>query len=206
MASRTPAGGKAAATRQRAIQRKTDTLDAKVKQAGKAAKAGKTTKTAKAAKRTAPASPSRAEASRSPPSRAAKPPKPPAKPPVQDGTRRQPAPPFPKQHLAKPGHEHAMDPQPRFLAPDYRGSGKLEGMVALVTGGDSGIGRAVAVLFAREGADVAIVHLAEARDAKDTVRHVEAEGRRSRWRSRRPTSSWRSRSRQFGRAAGWGSV
>jgi NAD(P)-dependent dehydrogenase (short-subunit alcohol dehydrogenase family) len=187
MARKTSTGGKAAATRQRAIQRKTDALDAQVEKAEKSTKAAKTAKTAKPAKvaRRANASagpsrsPSKAEASRSPPSRAAKPPKPPAKPPVQDGTRRQPVPPFPRQHLAKPGHEHAMDPQPRFLAPDYRGSGKLEGLAALVTGGDSGIGRAVAVLFAREGADVAIVHLAEARDAKDTVRHVEAEGRRA---------------------------
>ena len=64
--------------------------------------------------------------------------------PVQAGTRRQPENPFPAQRQRKPGHEHKLDPQPRFLAPDYVGSGKLEGMVALVTGGDSGIGRAVA--------------------------------------------------------------
>ena len=56
-----------------------------------------------------------------------------------------------------------MQQKPRFEAPDYRGSGKLQGMAALITGGDSGIGRAVAVLFAREGADVAIVYLNEAR-------------------------------------------
>jgi NAD(P)-dependent dehydrogenase (short-subunit alcohol dehydrogenase family) len=97
---------------------------------------------------------------------------------VQAGTRRQPENPLPKQHQRKPGHEHKLDPQPRFLAPDYAGSGKLDGMVALVTGGDSGIGRAVAVLFAREGADVAITYLSEDRDAEETKRWVEGEGRR----------------------------
>lgn len=66
---------------------------------------------------------------------------------------------------------------PRFKAPDYRGSGKLQDLVAVVTGGDSGIGRAVAVLFAREGADVAIVYLNEHEDAQETARCVEAEGR-----------------------------
>lgn len=97
---------------------------------------------------------------------------------VQAGPRRQPANPLPKQHQKKPGQEHALDPQPRYLAPDYAGSGKLEGMVAIVTGGDSGIGRAVAVLFAREGADVAVFYLSEKRDAEDTRKAVEAEGRR----------------------------
>ena len=102
----------------------------------------------------------------------------PAKKAVQAGTRRQPENPLPKQHQRKPGQEHKLDPRPRFLAPDYAGSGKLQDMVALVTGGDSGIGRAVAVLFAREGADVAINYLSEDRDAEETKRAVEAEGRR----------------------------
>lgn len=73
-----------------------------------------------------------------------------------------------------------MDPPPQFEAPDYRGAGKMKGDVALITGGDSGIGRAVAVLFAREGADVAIVHLgAEQEDAARTVEAVQAEGRKA---------------------------
>ena len=103
-------------------------------------------------------------------------PAPEKKPPVQAGTRRQPQNPLPKQHLDKPGNEHELALAPRFLAPDYKGSGKLEGMAALVTGGDSGIGRAIAVLFAREGCDVAIAYLNEHEDAAETQRHVEAEG------------------------------
>jgi NAD(P)-dependent dehydrogenase (short-subunit alcohol dehydrogenase family) len=99
------------------------------------------------------------------------------KPPVQAGERRQPTR-LPAQHLEKPGNEHELDLAPRFLAPDYVGSAKLEGMVAIVTGGDSGIGRAVAVLFAREGADVAVIYLSEHEDAKETKRWVENEGKR----------------------------
>jgi NAD(P)-dependent dehydrogenase (short-subunit alcohol dehydrogenase family) len=100
-----------------------------------------------------------------------------AKPAVQAGARRQPAR-VPPQHQPRPGTEAALRPRPNFLAPDYRGSGKLEGKTALITGGDSGIGRAVAVLFAREGADVTIAYLDEHADAVETMRCVEAEGRR----------------------------
>jgi len=98
--------------------------------------------------------------------------------PVQTGPRKQPKNPLPAQHLKKPGYEHDLELQPRYLAPDYKGSGKLDGMAAIVTGADSGIGRAVAVLFAREGCDVAVLHLAEPEDAEVTRAAVEAEGRR----------------------------
>jgi len=97
--------------------------------------------------------------------------------PVQAGARRQPEK-LPAQHIAKPGHESELALAPRFLAPDYRGSGKLEGFAAIVTGADSGIGRAVAVLFAREGADVTVAYLDERLDAEETRRCIEAEGRR----------------------------
>jgi NAD(P)-dependent dehydrogenase (short-subunit alcohol dehydrogenase family) len=98
---------------------------------------------------------------------------------VRTGQRKYPEPPLPKQHQQKPGLEAELEPRPQYQAPEYRGSGKLEDKVALVTGGDSGIGRAVAVLFAREGADVAIIYLDEDEDAEETRRAVEAEGRRA---------------------------
>ena len=86
---------------------------------------------------------------------------------------------FPPQHQPQqPGLQWQMHPQPIEENPRYRGSGKLEGKVALITGGDSGIGRAVAIAFAKEGADVAIVYLNEHRDAQDTRELVEAKGRR----------------------------
>jgi len=97
----------------------------------------------------------------------------------QTSSRKYPEPDdLPSQHLQKPGQEADMQLKPQFMAPHYRGSGKLEGMAALVTGGDSGIGRAVAVLYAREGADVAIVYLASHEDAEETKRCIEQEGRR----------------------------
>lgn len=97
---------------------------------------------------------------------------------VQAGEREQPENPMPDQHLRKPGIEAEMELRPRYDAPDYKGSEKLRDRVAIVTGGDSGIGRAVSVLFAREGADVAIVYLNEHRDAEETKAAVEKEGRR----------------------------
>jgi NAD(P)-dependent dehydrogenase (short-subunit alcohol dehydrogenase family) len=86
---------------------------------------------------------------------------------------------FAPQHLAKPGMEEDLVPQPMYDAPHYKGSEKLKDKVAIITGGDSGIGRAVAVLYAREGADIAIVYLNEHEDAKDTLKAVEKEGRRA---------------------------
>src|SRR5262245_44169696 len=96
---------------------------------------------------------------------------------MQAGARRYPEPPMPQQHQRKPGKESELAPQPMYDAPYYKGSGKLEGMIAIVTGGDSGIGRAVSVLYAREGADIAVIYLSEDGDAEETKRAVEAEGR-----------------------------
>jgi NAD(P)-dependent dehydrogenase (short-subunit alcohol dehydrogenase family) len=97
---------------------------------------------------------------------------------MQGGARRYPEPPFPRQHKAKPGQEARLDPSPMYEAPYYQGSGKLRDKIALITGGDSGIGRAVAVMFAREGADVAIIYLDEKQDAEVTAQAVRAEGKR----------------------------
>ena len=94
--------------------------------------------------------------------------------------RSHPKPPLPKQHQPYPGLEAKLRPRPQYTAPSYKGADKLKGKVALISGGDSGIGRAVAVLFAREGADVSIMHLPEEQtDAEETRAAIEAEGRRS---------------------------
>ena len=86
---------------------------------------------------------------------------------------------LPPQHQnQRPGIESKMTPQPEFETPAYKPADKLTGKVALITGGDSGIGRAVAVTYAKEGADVAIVYLNEHSDAKETKRQVEQEGRK----------------------------
>ena len=96
------------------------------------------------------------------------------------GKLEQPMSPMPPQHQRKPGIEAKLDPRPRYKAPHYKGAEKLKDKVALITGGDSGIGRAVAVLFAREGADVAFTFLKEEKqDAEETKRAVEEEGRRA---------------------------
>jgi len=87
--------------------------------------------------------------------------------------------PLPEQHQPRPGIEAEIEPRPQYAAPDYKGSEKLAGKAAIITGGDSGIGRGVAVLYAREGADVAIVYLPEEQtDAEETKQAVEAEGQR----------------------------
>jgi len=97
---------------------------------------------------------------------------------MQAGARHYPGPPIPGQHQPKPGREADLEPRPMYDAPHYKGSEKLAGKVALITGADSGIGRAVAVLFAREGADVAVAYLNEHGDAEETKAAVEKEGRR----------------------------
>ncbi|MDQ3181613.1 MAG: SDR family oxidoreductase [Acidobacteriota bacterium] len=86
---------------------------------------------------------------------------------------------MPPQEQSRPGTESKIEPRPQFLAPNYKGSDKLKDKVAIVTGGDSGIGRSVAVLFAREGADVAVMYLSEKSDAEETAKYIENEGRRA---------------------------
>jgi len=95
---------------------------------------------------------------------------------VQTGARRYPAPPMSKKHLKKPGREADLTLAPMYDAPYYKGSDKLKDKVAIITGGDSGIGRAIAVLFAREGANVAVLYLDEHEDARATQRAVRDEG------------------------------
>src|SRR3954463_13365817 len=97
---------------------------------------------------------------------------------TQDPRERGPKPPHPSQQQGPPGLESEMDPKPDYGEESYKGSGKLEGKAAVITGGDSGIGRAVALAFAREGADVLISYLSEESDAKETVRVVEAAGKK----------------------------
>jgi NAD(P)-dependent dehydrogenase (short-subunit alcohol dehydrogenase family) len=95
----------------------------------------------------------------------------------QDPTEQGPKPPFPEQQQQPPGLETQMRPKPDYGEQSYRGSGRLTGKAAIVTGGDSGIGRAVAVAFAREGADVLISYLNEETDAQETLRVVQEAGR-----------------------------
>ncbi len=96
----------------------------------------------------------------------------------EDPKDRGPKPPYPSQQQGPPGLESDMDALPDYGEESYKGSGKLTGKPAVITGGDSGIGRAVALAFAREGADVLISYLSEESDAKKTARLVEAAGRK----------------------------
>src|SRR5438270_10110580 len=96
-----------------------------------------------------------------------------------DPKEKGPQPPFPPQTQEFPGEERRMEPRPDYGESSYRGLGRLKDKIALVTGADSGIGRAVALAFAREGADVVIAYLSEHEDANVTRRAVESAGRRA---------------------------
>ena len=99
---------------------------------------------------------------------------------MQDPRKQYPSPPFPKQPQPAPGLARKMDPKPDHGEKSYKGSGRLSGRKALITGGDSGIGRAAAIAYAREGADVAIGYLTEEEaDAKEVIAVIEAEGRKA---------------------------
>ncbi|ESW90331.1 MULTISPECIES: SDR family oxidoreductase [unclassified Mesorhizobium] len=98
---------------------------------------------------------------------------------MQDAQQKYPRPPLPEQQQDMPGYTDEMDPRPDHGEESYRGSGKLTDRVALITGADSGIGRAVAIAFAREGADVMISYLEEDEDAQETARLVEEAGRKA---------------------------
>ena len=97
----------------------------------------------------------------------------------QNPTRQGPQPPFPQQKQESPGLESEMQPRPDYGEESYQGSGRLQGMATIITGADSGIGRAVALAFAREGADVLIAYLSEDTDARETARIVERAGRKA---------------------------
>ena len=112
-----------------------------------------------------------------------------------DPREKGPKPPHTTTHQEYPGTEAEMDPKPDYGEESYKGTGKLTGKAAVITGGDSGIGRAVALAFAREGADVLISYLSEEADAKETARVVEAAGPEMR-RRRRATSARRPTARR----------
>jgi len=137
-----------------------------------ASKRAKREKVTSANKRAVPAKPRASKTSRSTSARKSRA--------SEIGQLAEPKSPMPAQHQRKPGLESKLDPRPRYEAPHYKGADKLKNKVALITGGDSGIGRAVAVLFAREGADVAFTYLPEEEsDALDTATAIAAEGRRA---------------------------
>jgi FlaA1/EpsC-like NDP-sugar epimerase len=98
---------------------------------------------------------------------------------MQDPVKQHPQPPFPDQDQEVPGSEKELTPKADHGEKSYKGSGKLTGRKAIITGGDSGIGRAVAIAFAREGADVLISYLNEHEDAKETAKYVEEAGKKA---------------------------